>query len=538
LFAQAGKVTMLASLRTSRNSQVARLTGGAAFLRFAGVASALLLAVSACSGGGDKKQDDGDGGGKPATGAPVAEKPFASEPMEHEDGPAHVDLLALNRTAQNTVTLRLRIVNDAGQKLRLLTALKDMARDAAGNELANGITLVDGTADKVYYPLTTNTGSCLCSDVTNVEIAPGGHQELYEIYPAPAAGKVTVSVPVTVDFADVAIGQGQAPPLPGQVDPAKAALGQPTVRPLVNSSESDVEELDDDDANRTLRLSADVLFAYNKAVLTSKAKAILKNVAGQIDASKGSTVKIDGYTDSTGTDAVNQPLSEHRAQAVQNALKGLVTRQGITYQSAGHGSQNPVAKNDDASGRKRNRRVTIAFAKPPEQQTTAPSSGQPFRWTGDGKLPVLASARPNFHASGNTTIEGANNLRFDVNSVHREPSGLVTLVWSATNVGSQDQMVAGSLDKWLSLEYPGATTTSGASLVDEAGQMRYWPSRDGKGVCVCSSTSEAVFATQTLKPNASVTYSDVYKPPTTISKLDVQISWFAEKVDVGSVPVA
>ncbi|MGH3377181.1 MAG: OmpA family protein, partial [Actinoallomurus sp.] len=459
-------------------------------------------------------------------------------PMEHEDGAAHVDLLALNRTAQNTVTLRLRIVNDGGQKLRLLTALKDMARDAAGNELANGITLVDGTADKVYYPLTTNTGACLCSDVTNVEVAPGGHQELYAIYPAPAAGKVTVSVPVTVEFADVAIGQGQAPPLPGQVDPAKAALGQPAVRSLVNSSESDVQELDDDDANRTLRLSADVLFAYNKAVLTSKAKAILKNVAGQIDASKGSTVKIDGYTDSTGTDVVNQPLSEHRAQAVQNALKGLVTRQGITYQPAGHGSQNPVAKNDDASGRKRNRRVTVAFAKPPEQQTTAPSSGQPFRWNGGGKLPVLASARPNFHASGNTTIEGANNLRFDVNSVHREPSGLVTLVWSATNVGSQDQMVAGSFDKWLSLEYPGATTTSGASLVDEAGQMRYWPSRDGKGVCVCSSTSEAVYATQTLKPNASVTYSDVYKPPATIGKVDVRISWFAETVDVGSVPVA
>ena len=114
----------------------------------------------------------------------------------------------------------------------------------------------------------------------------------------------------------------------------------------------------------------------------------------------------------------------------------------------------------------------------------------------------------------------------------------MTLVWTATNVGAQDQMVAGSFDKWLSLEYPGATTTSGASLVDEAGQMRYWPSRDGKGVCVCSSTSEAVYAVQTLKAGASVTYSDVYRPPATISKVDVQISWFAEKVDVGSVPVA
>lgn len=530
---------MRVSRRTRRSN--ARPSGRAAFSRFTtgpALVLALSLAVAGCSGEEKKKGDDGGGATTPAAGATVTEKPFASEPMEHEDGAGHVDLLALNRTAGNTVTLRLRIVNDGQQKLRLLTALKDMARDAPGNELANGITLVDGAADKVYYPLTTNTGACLCSDVTNVEVAAGGHQELYAIYAAPAANRVSVSVPDTVQFADLAIGQGQAPALPRQVDPAKVTLGPPNVRPLVNSSESDTEETDDDGANRTLRLAADVLFAYNKAVLTPKAKVILKKVAAQIDASRGTSVKIDGYTDSSGTDKVNQPLSEHRAQAVRKALQGLVTRKGVTYRSAGHGSADPVAKNDDASGRRRNRRVTVAFARPPERQTTAPTSGPPFRLTAGGKLPVLASARPNFHASGNTTIEGANNLRFDVNSVHREASGLVTLVWSVTNAGAQDQMVAGSFDKWLSLEYPGATTTSGASLVDKAGQMRYWPSRDGKGVCVCSSTSEAVYAVQTLKPGASATYSDVYKPPASIGTVDVQISWFAETVDVGSVPVA
>ncbi len=526
---------MRASMKT-HPSKAALLSGRAAFVRFVSIASVLmLLTVSGCDS--DEKKT-GDDGGKPVTGgSTVAEKPIASEPMEHEDGTAHVDLLAIDRTAQNTVTLRLRVVNDGQQKLRLLTGLKDQAPDSPGSELANGITLVDGAADKVYYPQTTNTGACLCSDVTNIEVAPGGHQELYAIYAAPSSNRVTVNVPVSVQFSDVAIGQGQAPPVPGQPDPAKVSLGQPNVRSLINASESAVEELDDDGVNRTLRLSADVLFAYNKAVLTSKAKSVLKSTAGQIDGSKGSTVKIDGYTDSTGDDAVNQPLSEHRAQAVQNALKSLVTREGITYQSAGHGSADPVAKNDDASGRRRNRRVTVTFAKPPEAQTAAPSTGPPFRWTGGGKLPVLATARPNFHASGNTTIEGANNLRFDVNSVHREPSGLVTLVWTVTNVAGQDQMVAGSFDKWLSLEYPGATTTSGASLVDEAGQMRYWPSRDNKGVCVCTSTSEAVYAVQTLKANGSVTYSDVYKPPANISKVDVQVSWFAEKLDVGSVPV-
>jgi outer membrane protein OmpA-like peptidoglycan-associated protein len=517
----------------SERTRAARPLGG---MRFPAIVAALLLTVAACSG--EKKKDDAQ---KPTTAAhTVTERPIASEPMEHEDGPGHVDLLAVNRTARGTLTVRLRVVNDGQRKLRLLTALSDRTPGARGSELGNGITLVDATGDKVYYPLTTSTGACLCSDVTNIEVPGGQAQELYAVYTAPPAttNRIAVSVPDTVVFADVAIGQGQAPPAPGQtLDPAKVTLGQPNVRALVNSSESATADIDDDDSNRTLRLSADVLFAFNKAVLTPKAKAVLRDAAGQIDKSRGNIVKIDGYTDNIGTDAVNQPLSERRARAVQNALQGLVTRKGITYQSAGHGSQNPVAKNDDAAGRRRNRRVTVLFAKPPETQTTAPASGQPFRWTGGGKLPVLASARPDFHADGNTTIEGANNLRFDVNSVHREPSGLVTLVWTVTNVGPADQMVAASFGKWLSLEYSGATTTSGVSLIDKPGQLRYWPSRDARGVCVCSSTSEAVFATQTLRPNGSATYSDVYKPPATVSEVDVQISWFAETVDVGDVPV-
>lgn len=519
-------------------SDAARLSGRVAFMRFAAVASALSLSVSGCGGG---KKPAGDHGRKSAgSNAPLSEKPIASEPMEHEDGPAHVDLLALDRTARNTVTLRLRIANDGRQKIRLLTALGDMTENSSVSERANGITLVDGVGQHVYYPLTTSGGACLCSDVTNIEVPVGGTQELYAVYPAPPAGtdRVTVSVPLTVKFADTRIGAGQAPPVPGQADPAKVPMGRPEVRALVHSSESAAQDIDDDGDNRTLKLSADVLFAYNKAVLTSKAQAVLRDVARQIDASKGTTVKIDGYTDNTGTDAVNQPLSEHRAQAVQGALTKLVTRQGVTYQSAGHGSQNPVAKNDDESGRRRNRRVTVTFAEPPEARSSTPTSGPPFRWTAGGRLPVLASARPNFHTSAaNATIEGADDLRFDVNSVHRDPSGLVTLVWTVTNVGKQDQMVAGALGKWLSLEYPGATTTSGASLVDEAGQMRYWPSRDGQGVCVCSSTSEAAYAVQTVRPDASATYSDVYQPPATVSRADVQISWYGLKVDVGSVPV-
>ena len=161
-----------------------------------------------------------------------------------------------------------------------------------------------------------------------------------------------------------------------------------------------------------------MLFAYDKADLTAKAKSVLKNVAKQIDASKGNLVKIDGYTDDSGSDAVNQPLSEHRAQAVVNAFKGMVTRQGLTYQAAGHGSQNPIAKNDDEAGRKRNRRVTVTFAKPVEQtQPPAASGGPPASWAPGQKLPVIATLRPRV----NTGIDGKRSPQHQVRHQRAAP---------------------------------------------------------------------------------------------------------------------
>ena len=67
------------------------------------------------------------------------------------------------------------------------------------------------------------------------------------MFPAPQASRVTVWVPRALPFVDVEIGAGQAPTAPGQtLDPAGAALGQPTIRPLINSSESAEEAVDED----------------------------------------------------------------------------------------------------------------------------------------------------------------------------------------------------------------------------------------------------------------------------------------------------
>ena len=514
---------------------------GTRFIRCCAAVSVTLLMLSGCSGG--KKPGNGESG-KPGGAQPGGEKPIASEPMAHDAGPAHVDLLAVNRTAKNTVTARLRVVNDGKDSLSLDGVFEDSGFKANSSTTANGITLLDGENDKVYYPLATGSGTCMCSDLSAVDLEAGKSQEIYAVFPAPppTTKQITVWAPLTVPFMGVSIGTGQAPSAPDQtLDPAKVPLGQPTIRPLIDTAENDQQSVDTDDSSENVRLSADVLFAFNKADLTPKANAVLQGVAKQIDSSRGNTVKIDGYTDNSGSDTVNQPLSERRAQAVQGAFKGMVTRQGVIYQAAGHGSQNPIAKNDSDAGRKRNRRVAIVFAKPPVPQSAPPASsgGTPLQWTPGGKLPVIATTRPNFGSGASNVEQEANNFKLDVNSLHRDPSGLVTLVWTVTNVSSADQSIAGGpFGRYLSLEYSVPFSASGVSLVDKAGQMQYWPSRDGQGVCICNTMNVDSHGTQTLGPNTSATFADVYKMPAGVTSADIKFSWLGSPVPpAAGVPV-
>ena len=66
------------------------------------------------------------------------------------------------------------------------------------------------------------------------------------------------------------------------------------------------------------------------------------------------------HTDNTGSDAINQPLSENRAAAVKDFLvsKGVASKR-ITTQ--GLGSKSPVATNDTEAGRTQNRRVEVGI---------------------------------------------------------------------------------------------------------------------------------------------------------------------------------
>ena len=102
-----------------------------------------------------------------------------------------------------------------------------------------------------------------------------------------------------------------------------------------------------------------ILFATNKSDLNASAKTSLTNFAGVLKSNTDCDVAIFGHTDSTGSDAINNPLSLKRAQSVQSFLasQGVSSSQIKTVE--GKGSTEPVADNSTKAGQAQNRRVEV-----------------------------------------------------------------------------------------------------------------------------------------------------------------------------------
>jgi outer membrane protein OmpA-like peptidoglycan-associated protein len=106
---------------------------------------------------------------------------------------------------------------------------------------------------------------------------------------------------------------------------------------------------------------SDVLFDVDQARLKPEGMANLRKLADVLVNNPNRNVMVEGFTDSTGSNAHNQQLSERRATAVRDALVGMgVGRERISMR--GYGEQFPVAANDTAANRQLNRRVEILLS--------------------------------------------------------------------------------------------------------------------------------------------------------------------------------
>jgi OOP family OmpA-OmpF porin len=111
---------------------------------------------------------------------------------------------------------------------------------------------------------------------------------------------------------------------------------------------------------QTVVIQADALFDFDKSVVRPDGKKSIDEALAKLAGVSLEMVIATGHTDSVGTDAYNQKLSERRAAAVKDYLvsKGIPAAKVTTV---GKGESQPVATNKTKEGRQKNRRVDIEF---------------------------------------------------------------------------------------------------------------------------------------------------------------------------------
>nr|WP_286946456.1 OmpA family protein [Pseudomonas sp. UBA6718] len=135
----------------------------------------------------------------------------------------------------------------------------------------------------------------------------------------------------------------------GSSAPAPAPVAEPA--PVVEEAPVTPEPAE------TVRVELDVKFDFDKSKVKEESYGDIKNLADFMNQYPQTSTTVEGHTDSVGTDAYNQKLSERRANAVREVL---VNQYGVGAErvgSVGYGESRPVADNATEAGRAVNRRV-------------------------------------------------------------------------------------------------------------------------------------------------------------------------------------
>ena len=142
-----------------------------------------------------------------------------------------------------------------------------------------------------------------------------------------------------------------------RMEDKRAAMEQATAGTGIDVSRTNDNQL-------KVNVPSDFSFDVGRAAIKPPMRPVLDQFAQGLDPNM--RVRVVGHTDSTGSDAVNNPLSVERAQSVRDYL---ATR-GVTpgrVETEGHGAREPVADNTSDAGRAQNRRVEIFLREPAPQ---------------------------------------------------------------------------------------------------------------------------------------------------------------------------
>ncbi|MEW1845441.1 OmpA family protein [Nonomuraea angiospora] len=437
-----------------------------------------------------------------------------------------VEVVGLNRVKGKHLVVQVRLSNTGTDKhLSWPGEMGDRTRPLGEIKWASGIGVLDAQARAWILPYQPADSPCLCSDLNRDGLSrfidPGQSIDVYAVLPAPSGNPATTTVttPVGPPMLNVPISD-EAPT--GDFPDPDAEPVTPVTRRLILPSESldKSEETADDGKDLQVNLSSDVLFAVDKATLAPNAKSIIARTAKLIDASPATVVTVAGHADSTGNDAINDPLSLRRAQAVQRALSAQLSRDSVDFQAKGYGSRRPLYGNDSDEGRRRNRRVTVTFPKP------LPAAQEP-----------VATASPD--TTGATGLTGTTKadgqpIAMEVSGLRRLPGGLGLLTYKITNQGSAETWFTDlhHAQDWEAYKYQAA---SNVRVTDVAARRQYLPGRleapTGNGAdfyCACTDVSGVRISTEKFAPGQSREFWTLFALPDTAGPLKVKIGPFRD----------
>ena len=133
---------------------------------------------------------------------------------------------------------------------------------------------------------------------------------------------------------------------------------------MMDKQERELRQIDGVNVTRTsedelkVTVRNEVLFDFNSAGLRSGSRESLREMASVFEKYAGTRISIQGHTDSVGSAAYNERLSERRAGSVERYLEGIGVNSS-RVEAVGYGESQPRASNSTASGRQQNRRVEI-----------------------------------------------------------------------------------------------------------------------------------------------------------------------------------
>lgn len=203
-----------------------------------------------------------------------------------------------------------------------------------------------------FLTLTSGMTSCATKQGTGTLAGAGGGAVLGGIL-GNIIGKNSKSTAIGAAIGG-AIGAGAGTLIGHHMD----KVAQETAAQVQNAK---VEEVTDANGLKAVKVTFDsgILFATNRAELNATSKNELAKFSTVLKNNQDCHVDIYGHTDSTGSDGINVPLSNSRAQSVVSYLEQCGVSASQFQTVLGKGSSEPVADNSTAVGRQQNRRVEV-----------------------------------------------------------------------------------------------------------------------------------------------------------------------------------